>query len=74
METVMNGIEKQAAYYRGYLPHQRSVIPLAIALVTVIALWLLIYLISGVDPQARPETAQSAVHTPAVVISRPVSR
>jgi hypothetical protein len=27
METVMNGIEKHAEYYRGYLPDDRIVIP-----------------------------------------------
>jgi hypothetical protein len=73
METVMNGIEKHATYYRGYLPHDRSVIPLAIALATVVALWLLIYLISIVGPEPRRETAQSAAHAATVVVSRPVN-
>jgi len=74
METVMNGIEKHAEYYRGYLPHDRSVIPLAIALATIVALWLLIYLVSVVGPQPRPETAKSAAHLSTVVFSRPASR
>jgi hypothetical protein len=74
METVMNGIEKHAEYYRAYLPHDRSVIPLTIALATVVALWLLLYLVSAVGPQPTPETAQSAVHASAVAVSRPVSR
>jgi hypothetical protein len=74
METVMNGIEKHAAYYRGYLPHDRSVIPLAIALATVVALWLLIYLVSVVGPQPRPETAQPAARASAVVVSQPANR
>ena len=47
----MNGVEKHAEYYRGYLTHDRSLIPLTIALVTVLALWLLIYLVSAVGPQ-----------------------
>jgi hypothetical protein len=73
METVMNGIEKHAEYYRGYLPHDRSVIPLTIALATVVALWLLIYLVSIVGPQPGPESAQSAAHASTVVVSRPVN-
>jgi hypothetical protein len=36
METVMNGIEKHAEYYHGYLPDDRSVIPLTIALATIV--------------------------------------
>jgi hypothetical protein len=55
METVMNGVEKHAEYYRGYLPDDRSVIPLAISLATIVALWLLIYLVSALGPQPRPE-------------------
>ena len=74
METVMNGIEKHAEYYRGYLPHDRSVIPLAIALATVVVLWLLLYLVSAVGPQPTPGTAQSGVHSSAVAVSRPASR
>jgi hypothetical protein len=74
METVMNGIEKHAAYYRGYLPHDRSVIPLAIALVTIVALWLLIYLVSIVGPQPRPETAQSPARASTVVVTQPATR
>jgi hypothetical protein len=70
----MNGVEKHAEYYRGYLPDDRSVIPLAIVLTTIVALWLLIYLVSAVGPQPRPETAQSAAHASTVVISQPVRR
>jgi hypothetical protein len=44
----MNGIEKQAAFYRGYLTDERSLVPLTIALATVIALWLLVYLVAAV--------------------------
>ena len=28
METVMNGVEKRAAFYRGYLTDDRSFVPL----------------------------------------------
>ena len=68
----MNGIEKHAEYYRGYLTHDRSLIPLTIALVAVVALWLLIYLVSAVGPQPRSRTAQSAPHA-YTAVSRPVS-
>jgi hypothetical protein len=42
----MNGIGKQTAFYRGYLPDDRSLAPLTVLLSTTAALWLLIYLIS----------------------------
>ena len=57
METVIDQIESNAEYYRGYLTHDRSLIPLTIALVTVLALWFLIYLVSAVGPQPGKLTA-----------------
>jgi hypothetical protein len=66
METVMNGIEKFADYYRAYLPHERSLIPLTIALATIVALWLSLYLISDAGPLPTP-TARSAMHATSVV-------
>ncbi len=44
----MNGIGRQAAFYRGYLPDERSVIPLTVLLSTTVALWLLVYLVGAV--------------------------
>ncbi len=44
----MNGIEKQAAFYRGYLTDERSLVPLTIVLATVVVLWLLVYLVAAV--------------------------
>jgi hypothetical protein len=44
----MNGIEKHAAFYRGYLTDERSLVPLTIVLATVVALWLLVYLVAAV--------------------------
>ena len=41
----MNGIEKQAAFYRAYLPDDRSLVPLTVLLSTTLALWLLVYLV-----------------------------
>ena len=59
----MNGIGKQAAFYRGYLPDDRSLVPLTVLLSTTVALWLLVYLIcvagdappyaASFDPQRR---------------------
>jgi hypothetical protein len=74
MEIVMNGIEKQAEYYRGYLPDDRSIIPLTIAVATTVVLWLLVYLVSAVGPQPRPQTAQPAAYVSAVIVSHPVRR
>ena len=44
----MSGIAKQAAFYRGYLTDDGSLAPLTILLATVVALWLLVYLIAAV--------------------------
>jgi hypothetical protein len=65
METVMNGIEKFADYYRGYLPHRRSLIPLTIALATVVAVWLSLYLISDAGPTTQ--TVGAAMHPTSIV-------
>jgi hypothetical protein len=47
----MNGIGKRAAFYRGYLPDDRSLVPLTMLLSTTLALWLLVYLVVAVaDP------------------------
>jgi hypothetical protein len=62
METVMDGIDKHAAFYRGYLPDDRSLMPLTIALMTTVAVGLLIYLVSAAGPQPAPQTAQPAAH------------
>jgi hypothetical protein len=61
MVAVM-GIEKHAAFYRGYEPDQRSLFPVAVVLATLIALWLLVYMVSAVGPQPRPETVQGSLH------------
>lgn len=65
----MNGIEKFADYYRGYLPHKRSLIPLTIALATVVALWLSLYLISDAGPAPMLGAVGAAMH-PTTVVSR----
>ena len=63
----MNGIEKQAAFYRGYLTDERSLAPLTIVLATVVAVWLLVYLVAAVaeahqDAGARRATSVTFIH------------
>ena len=36
---------RQAAFYRGCLPDDRSLVPLTVLLSTTLALWLLVYLV-----------------------------
>jgi hypothetical protein len=81
----MNGIQKQAAFYRGYLPDDRSLVPLTIALATSIALWLIVYVVGAVGgvPQNEgaavagsaclvrdPRVADSLPHTPRLPLCR----
>jgi hypothetical protein len=44
----MNGIGKQAAFYRGFLPGDRCLVPLTVLLWATLALWLLVYLVAAV--------------------------
>ena len=54
-QAVKYGIEKHAAFYRGYLIDDRSLVPLTIAWATIVAIWLLVYLVSAIGPQATPQ-------------------
>ncbi len=63
----MNRIEKQAAFYRGYLTDERSLVPLTIVLATVVAVWLLVYLVAAVaeahqDAGARQAASVTFIH------------
>jgi hypothetical protein len=58
----MNGIEKQAVFYRGYLIDGRSLTPLTIAWTTIVALWLLVYLVTAVGVWAKLPLTQPALH------------
>jgi hypothetical protein len=69
----MNEIGKQAAFYRAYLPHDRSLFPMAVALCAVVTIWLFIYLVSIVSPQQEQRRADAGVRAAAVLVSRPVS-
>jgi hypothetical protein len=52
---------KSTAFYRGYLPDDCSLIPLTIVLATIVALWLLVYLVSAFGPpQPTLQTSQPA--------------
>jgi hypothetical protein len=62
-QTVMNGIEKQAAFYRGYLIDDRSLARVTGALATIVGLWLLVYLVSAIaGPQAKAFMAGPVAH------------
>jgi hypothetical protein len=64
----MNGIEKQAAFYRGYLPHERSLAPLTIMLTSVVALWLIVYLVAAVAVCAMTQALGAPPPQPSPVI------
>jgi len=49
----MDRIEDQAAFYRGYLPDDRSLLPLTVLLSTTVAVWLLVYLVGVVADAAQ---------------------
>jgi hypothetical protein len=56
----MNGIGKQATFYRGYLPDDRSLAPLTVLLSTTLALWLLVYLVAA-NAEARQDAGAGRV-------------
>ena len=69
MEAVMDRIGKHAAFYRAYLPHDRSLVPVAVTLATIVALWLSLYFISEAQ---TTQTAQIDARAAATLVSRPV--
>ena len=66
----MDSIGKHAAFYRAYLPHDRSLIPVAVTLGFIVLLWLGLYLVSA---EQHPQFAQREARAAAVLVSRPVS-
>ena len=66
----MDTIGKHAAFYRAYLPHDRSLIPVAVALCAVAALWLSLY---SVSTERSPQIVQKEARAAAVLVCRPVS-
>jgi hypothetical protein len=69
MEAMMDGISKHAAFYSAYLPHDRSLVPVAVALVVIVLLWLSLYFVSE---EQNPERAQRDARAAAVLVSGPV--
>jgi hypothetical protein len=69
----MNGIEKQAAFYRGYLTDERSLIPLTIVLATVVAVWLLAYVVFAVAGGPRIGGAGCAAASVTFIHDRPAA-
>jgi len=70
MEAMMDGIGKHAAFYRAYLPHDRSLVPVAVTLCAIVALWLSLDLIST---KRSPQIVRNEARAAAVLVSRPVS-
>ena len=66
----MDSIGKHAAFYRAYLPHDRSLIPVAVTLGFIVLLWLSLYLVSA---ERHPQFAQREARAAAMLVSRPVS-
>lgn len=69
----MNRIERQAAFYRGYLADDRDLAAVVGVLVTGIALWLFVYLVSAVGPSPDRGGVRSA-HAATVEAYRPARR
>ena len=61
MVAVM-GIERHAAFYRGYQPDDRSLFPVAMVLATIVALWLLVYMVSALGPHTSTVAVQRSPH------------
>jgi hypothetical protein len=55
----MCGIERHAAFYRGYLIDDQSLAPLTVALATSVALWSLVYLVGCFAPLAKQPTGET---------------
>jgi hypothetical protein len=51
---------RSTAFYRGYLPDDCSLVPLTIALATIVAQWLLVSLVSAFGSQPTLQTGQPA--------------
>ena len=70
----MDGIGKQAEFYRAYLPHDRGLISVAVALGAVLAVGLFLYLVGAVDPVQDRAVADASARAAAVLLTGPVSR
>ncbi len=52
----MTSTEKHAGSYRGYPTDDRNLRPLTIALVTIVAVWLAVYLLGSAADRLNTET------------------
>jgi hypothetical protein len=66
----MNGSGKQAAFYRGYLPDDRCLVPLTVLLSTTLALWLLVYLVAT-EAEAHQDAGAGRVASVTFIRDRP---
>jgi hypothetical protein len=55
-------MERQAAFYRGYLIDDRSLEPLTVALATIVALWSLVYFADCIGVMANAERPAQRSH------------
>ena len=62
----MNGIG--TAFYRGYLTDERSLVPLTIVLVSVVALWLFVYLVATVAEVRQDAGGWRAAPSPSATV------
>jgi hypothetical protein len=68
----MNGIGKQAAFYRGFLPDDRCLVPLTVLLWATLALWLLVYLVAAVV-EAHQDAGAGRVAAVTFIRDRPAA-
>jgi hypothetical protein len=68
----MTWIGKQAAFYRGCLPDDRSLVPLTVLLSTTLALWLLVYLVVAVV-EAHQDAGVGRVASVTFIHNRPAA-
>jgi hypothetical protein len=73
MEAVMNGIGKQAEFYRAYLPNDRGLLQVAVTLGAVLAVGFVLYLAGAIGPAPNPRLEANARGAP-VLASQPVTR
>ena len=55
--------DKDPEFYRGYVPEHKSVLPMAVTLGTIIAMWMLVYLIATIGPAPQPVEPYSGMLT-----------
>jgi hypothetical protein len=70
---IVNGIAKQAAFYRGYQADERNLVPLTILLAAAVPLWLLVYLVgvAGDAPQAVTSFDSQCCERPEREVTKP---